>query len=186
MFILIIKNIYYKGLKYNHKIKVMKIVLFDLGDTLEHNDKLLPGAFETLSNIKKINDNQNQPVILALISDFLPAKSPDEIEKIKEKYYNILDNLGIRSFFHPVNERVTLSTEIDVNKPNKEIFRYAIDKISKDLSFKEVVYITENKNHINAVREMEINGIHFKGPGQQEGEIENLIDLIPRIQKLIS
>jgi|SRR3954466_7586351 len=164
----------------------MKIVLFDLGDTLEHNDTLLPGAFETLSNIKKINDDQNQPVILALISDFLPAKSPDEIEAVKKKYYNILDNLGIRSFFEPVNERVTLSTEINVNKPNEEIFRYAIDKISKGLSFKEVIYITENRDHVTATNKMGINGIHFKGPGQEEGATENLIDLIPIIQKLIS
>src|SRR4029078_12125915 len=108
----------------------MKIVLFDLGDTLEHNDRLLPGAMDTLSQIQKINDNQNKPVILALISDFLPANSPEEKEKVLEQYYNILDNLGIRSFFKPVKERVTLSTEIDVNKPDERIFRYAIDKIS--------------------------------------------------------
>ena len=30
----------------------MKIVIFDLGNTLEHNDKLITGAFETLSNIR--------------------------------------------------------------------------------------------------------------------------------------
>jgi|SRR6476469_3652070 FMN phosphatase YigB (HAD superfamily) len=164
----------------------MKIVIFDLGNTLEHNDKLITGAFETLSNIQKMYDDKNQPVMLALISDFLQANSQDEIKEIKEKYYKILDNLDIRPFFEPVNERVTLSTEIDVNKPEPRIFRYAIDKISKGLSFKEVIYITENKDHVIATNEMGINGIHFKGPGQKDGEIENLIDLIPKIQKLIS
>ena len=164
----------------------MKIVLFDLGDTLEYNDKLITGAFETLSNLQKMHDDKNQPVILALISDFLPANTPEEIKEIKEKYYKILNNLGIRPFFEPVNERVTLSTEIGVNKPDPRIFRYAIDKISKGLSFKEVIYITENKDHVIATNEMGINGIRFKGPGQRDGEIENLIDLIPKIQKLLS
>jgi FMN phosphatase YigB (HAD superfamily) len=167
----------------------MKIVLFDLGDTLEHNDRLLPGAMDTLSQIQKINDNQNKPVILALISDFLPANSPEEKEKVLEQYYKILDNLGIRSFFKPVKERVTLSTEIDVNKPDERIFRYAIDKISNGLSFKDVIYITENKEHVDAVRQFRpaaMNAIHFKGPGQQEGEIKNLTELIPKIQNLIS
>src|SRR6476469_5328903 len=148
----------------------MKIVIFDLGNTLEHNDKLITGAFETLSNIQKMYDDKNQPVMLALISDFLQANSQDEIKEIKEKYYKILDNLDIRPFFEPVN------------KPEPRIFRYAIDKISKGLSFKEVIYITENKDHVIATNEMGINGIHFKGPGQKDGEIENLIDLIPKIK----
>jgi len=63
----------------------MKIVIFDLGNTLEHNDKLITGAFETLSNIQKMYDDKNQPVMLALISDFLQANSQDEIKEIKEK-----------------------------------------------------------------------------------------------------
>lgn len=30
-----------------------------------------------------------------------------------------------------------------------------------------------------------MNAIHFKGPGQQDGDVENLIDLIPLIEKII-
>ena len=169
----------------------MKIILFDLGDTLEHNDVLLPGATETLSEIETIKDDQNQPVVLALISDFRHANNQNdqnEIKAIRQEYYEIVDNLGIRSFFRPEDVRITLSTDIGINKAEKEIFMYAIDKVSKGLSFNDVIFITEKKIHVDAVREFSpvpMNAIHFKGPGQNEGEVENLIELVPKIKEMV-
>lgn len=108
----------------------MKIVLFDLGDTLEHENILLPGAINTLSSIQNMKDDKNQPVALALISDFYEANNPDELKARQNEYYEIIQSLGIRSFFEPVGKRVTLSTEVGVTKPDKKIFRVAVDKIS--------------------------------------------------------
>lgn len=173
--------------------KIVKIVLFDLGDTLEHKDHLthedtlLPGAIETLSSIKQMRDSNNQPVILGLVSDYGLPRDPGNQNDIKEKqdkYYGIIENLGIHSFFSPVNERVTLSIEVGVEKPKEEIFRAAVDKVSKDLSFDNVVFITEKKEHVDAVRQFRpaMHAIHFKGPGQQNGDVEKLKDLIPKIE----
>lgn len=169
----------------------MKIILFDLGETLEHNDVLLPGAKEMLLEIETIKDDQNQSVVLGLISDYRRANNQDdqnEIKAIRQEYCTIVENLGILSFFQPEDIRITLSTEIGVNKPNEEIFRYAINKIYKDLSFNNVIFITENKIHVDIVRKFgppAMNAIHFKGSGQNEGDVENLMELVPKIKKMV-
>jgi FMN phosphatase YigB (HAD superfamily) len=170
----------------------VKIVLFDLGDTLEHEDPvthedtLLPGAIETLSSIKDMKDSNNQPVILGLASDFGLPRDPgnqNDIKEKQEKYYRIIKKLGIDSFFVPFNERVTLSIEVGIEKPKEEFFRAAVNKVSNGLSFDNVIFITENKEHVDAVCQFSpaaMNAIHFKGLGQH---VEKLTDLIPKIEE---
>ena len=48
----------------------MKVILFDLGKTLEFNGGLLPGAIELLSFIKTMNTANGDSHDIALISDF--------------------------------------------------------------------------------------------------------------------
>jgi FMN phosphatase YigB (HAD superfamily) len=166
----------------------VKIVLFDLGNTLmnEDEDILLPGATETLSSIQQMKDTNNQPVILGLASNYGLSNNEEVIKRAQEKYYWDLEKLGIVSFFEPLNQKVTLSIEVGVEKPKEEFFRAAVDKVSVSLSFDNVIFITENKEHVDAVRQFRpaaMNAIHFKGPGQHNGEIEKLKDLIPLIKE---
>ena len=46
----------------------MKVVLFDLGKTLEDQDVLLPGARETLQAIQEMRDHSEEAAALALVS----------------------------------------------------------------------------------------------------------------------
>ena len=165
----------------------MKIVLFDLGDTLEdqERDVLLPGARKTLQAIQAMRDSSGKAPALALVSDFDMPESPDEIPSIEERYFAILDDLGIRSFFEPVSKRVTLSTEVGVFKPDKRIFQAAVKKIDKHASFRDVVFITENLQHVKKARRLKIKAIHFKGPKQTEGDVKKLPDLIPLIEEFL-
>lgn len=166
--------------------KFMKIILFDLGQTLEDQEVLLPGALETLSAIKNMYDpNNKESPILALLSDYYEAKNSEEIEILRKQYYELLDRLGIRSFFEPLSERVTLSTEVGVKKPNEKIFRVGIDKIHKDLPYHHVIFITDDPNHIIGARELGMTAIHFQGPGQNTGEVHKLIELIPLVSRLL-
>jgi FMN phosphatase YigB (HAD superfamily) len=165
----------------------MKVVLFDLGNTLEdqQRDVLLPGARKTLTAIQAMRDPKNIPPVLALISDFDMPSSPDEIPAIRERYVAILNHLGIRAFFEPILKRVTLSTEVGVFKPDKKIFKAAISKIDRRLTFKDVLFITENLGHVQKARLLEMKAIHFKGPGQTTGEVSKLVDLIPLIERFV-
>jgi FMN phosphatase YigB (HAD superfamily) len=164
----------------------MKIILFDLGQTLEDHDVLLPGAVDLLSAIKGMRDSNNEPPFIALVSNFEKANTPEEIGPIRNKYFRILDKLKIRSFFEPVEERVTLSTEVCVEKPHIRIFRTAVDKIQKDLSFGNVIFITENKEHIDKAGGYGMATIHFKPPGQTNGDVDSLTKMIPKINEFLS
>ena len=105
----------------------MKIILFDLGNTLENTQNkhiLMDGALDLLEAIQDMRDPNGDTPVIALVSDF--DNSPAE-------YYNILEDLGLSSFFNPYTKKVTLSIEVGVKKPDEKIFRTAINKIQKDL-----------------------------------------------------
>lgn len=163
----------------------MKIILFDLGRTLEDRDVLLPGARETLQAIQVMRDSSGEAVAMALVSDFDMPNRLEQIPVIRQQYYDILDSLGIRSFFEPVSERVTLSTEVGVFKPDEKIFRAVVEKIDEDLSFQFVIFITENLAHVEAARDLGMTAVHFKEPGQTTGDADRPVDLIPIVQAFL-
>jgi hypothetical protein len=160
----------------------MKIVLFDLGKTLEDDDILLPGARETLAAIAAMHDAAGDPAVLAVVSNFDMPTSPEVIDPIRQRYYDILENLGIRSFFEPVAQRVTLSTEVGVPKPRRRIFQAAVDKVDPRRRFEDVIFITEDPEHVAAARRFGMEAVHFQGPGQSSGDIQRLVDLIPLVE----
>jgi len=165
----------------------MKIVLFDLGDTLEdqETEELLPGARDTLDAIKRMRDSSRHAPVLALVSDFDMPDSPEEIPAIRQRYFAILEDLSIRSFFEPVSKRVTLSTEVGVFKPDKKIFQAVLEKLGRHLEFKDVLFITEKLDHVEKARLLKMQAIHFKGPRESSGEVEKLVDLIPMVKKFL-
>src|SRR5512132_596333 len=98
----------------------MKVILFDLGNTLENTQVggLLPGALKALKAIQEMKGADGKPAVLALVSDFgdIPA-TPAQIDASLQEYLEIIDNLGIRKFFEPVSKRITLSTQAGATKP---------------------------------------------------------------------
>jgi FMN phosphatase YigB (HAD superfamily) len=167
----------------------MKMVLFDLGQTLEDvvdgEDVLLPGARETLEAICTMRDANGEAPVLALVSDFgdIPA-TPAQILASQKAYYKLLEKLGIRSFFEPVAQRVTLSAEAGRAKPDRQIFQAVIEKIP-GLHVGDVLFITEHRGHVEAARHLQMQAIHFRGPGQTTGDVDKLVDLIPHVQRFV-
>ena len=163
----------------------MKIILFDLGNTLEDVEQggLLPGATETLEAILAMRDANGNAPVLALVSDFgeIPA-TLEQIQASQREYFGILQDLGILRYFEPVVRRVTLSTEVGAAKPSRRIFQAVIDKIGGRLLFQDVMFITERRSHVNAARDLGMKAIHFKGPGEISGDVTLPLDLIPLVR----
>jgi FMN phosphatase YigB (HAD superfamily) len=154
----------------------MKIILFDLGDTLEYKKDsvsvLRDDALELLSGIQYLHDNDRKNLVVGLISDW---------DQESVKYYHLLEELGISHFFKPHPEKVTLSNEVGVTKPHEKIFRTAIDKIQKDLQYRNVMFITEKRDHIIAARKYGMMAIKINFPGKKDGEVNTLIEMLPFI-----
>ena len=160
----------------------MKMVLFDLGDTLEHNDELLPGAVKTLESIAKMRDPDGAPVVLSLGSDFeMPTQSSD-LPHIREKYYAILRKLGIDRFFQPLASRVTLSSEVGVFKPAAAFFEAVVAKTASDMRFADVLFVSENRIHVDTARRLGMHALSVCPPDGTGGDMTSLAELIPHVQ----
>ena len=101
----------------------------------------------------------------------------------------MLKDLDLEKFFVPLDERVTLSSEVGVEKPDERIFRASIDKIKKGLPYDRVFFVTEDKTHIEAAGKLGIVAIwfnRFKDTNNNSYEkINSLIDLNPLINSLL-
>jgi len=115
----------------------MKVVLFDLGQTLENNGALRDDAIETLKYIQNLRDANDQPPILGLASD---NEFPDtNAHQARERYYNLItNNYKIAKYFEPLDTNVTLSKDVGATKDeNLQLFmQTAIDKIDNKVLMK--------------------------------------------------
>jgi phosphoglycolate phosphatase-like HAD superfamily hydrolase len=164
----------------------VKLILFDLGQTLEDRDVLLPGALETLEALAGLGDGDRPAPLLGLVSDYDMPTEPGQVPIIEQRYYALLERLGIRTFFEPVAERVTLSTQVGASKPDESVFRAAVVKADAGLRFRDVLFVTENRGHVEAARRLGLAAVHLRGPGQPEGEIESLAELVPLVRAFLT
>jgi hypothetical protein len=165
----------------------MKIVFFDLGRTLEYDGVLLPGAIETLRAITQMRDSRGEAPVLGLISDYFLTEDPAEVPGYQRQYYAELERLGIRSFFEPLAERVTLSTEVGVLKPDERIFRAAVDRIAPGLGYGDTFFTTDTLDHVQAARRLGMTAYHLAVRREAPaGDLDNLADLIPLVHAFLA
>ena len=103
----------------------MVMVLFDLGETLESGGALRDGALETLQELAALRDGACPAVVLCLLSDTRDPADAADVAAVRAEYLDLLGELGIRGFFEPLSQRVTLSAEVGVRKPAAAAFRAA-------------------------------------------------------------
>lgn len=163
----------------------MRYIFFDLGDTLETNDVLRPGARQTLLDVAALRDDRGQLPKLGLISDFHQAATPADVPGIEAEYRQLLVDLTLEEFFRPFEQAVTLSTHVGVFKPDRRIFRRALDKFDPEAHFHDAIFVTETKAHVLAARELGLHALHIRPPNQGGGDVPDLPSLVPHIKRLL-
>ena len=113
---------------------MIRVALFDLGLTLVDSlNRPFPHVKEALQTIQSFTTAKGKPLLLGLVSDFdmpAPPATPAKIAAIFDRYLAVLDQTGLRSFFEPVQRRVTLSTHAGVFKPDRKIFETALRRLA--------------------------------------------------------
>ena len=143
----------------------MVMVLFDLGETLESGGALRDGALETLQELAALRDGAGPAVVLCLLSDTRDPADAADVAAVRAEYLALLDELGIRGFFEPLSRRVTLSAEVGVRKPAAAAFRAAVTRADTALRFADVVFVTENAEHVRAARRLGMTAVQVRPAG---------------------
>src|SRR5215475_4865876 len=114
---------------------MIKALLLDLGGTLiDAQEKVFPGVLDALRVIETFETAEHKPLVVCLVSDFTMPEPRTEaaIAAAFADYLKILDRTGLRSLFEPVDERVTLSTQVGMRKPAAALFQAALTRAKVD------------------------------------------------------
>ena len=147
---------------------MIRVVMFDLGQTLiDANNQPFPHVTEALAAMA------NQSFLSCLVSDFDMSLTPAVAMR---RYLAILGAAGLRSFFEPVNKRVTLSNHAGVTKPNRKIFRKALERLDQPgAPLTACLFITENAAHVEAARKLRMKSLQFGADFSDWSQLPGLI-----------
>jgi FMN phosphatase YigB (HAD superfamily) len=143
---------------------MIRALLLDLGDTLiDSGNKVFPGVQDALGVLETFETEDHKPLVLCLVSDFtMPEpRTAAAIAAAFADYLHVLDKTGLRSFFEPVDERVTLSTHVGVKKPAAAVFEAALKRAKVDAPITDAMFITEHAGHVAACRKLGMTALQF-------------------------
>ena len=177
----------------------MKVILFDLGDTLVErfgtSYRLIEGAMDLLKDINSMNNANNEKIVMGIVTDThdpneLPLSENHKLIK-KNLVLQILERTNIKEYFEPTDTRLTLSSDIGFTKSQnlKEFVNNAINKISNNISIDDIIFVTELVDHIIAAKSLGIKTFHYNPQihsSNDDDTINKLVDLIPKIQVLLN
>lgn len=148
--------------------------MLDLGKTLIHKTaggdyEPFPHVHSAIDELNRIRCQDGTQAYTCLVSDFGDASTPADIPKEFAKFIEILERVGFRGRFEPVEERVTLSTHAGVKKPDPRLFDLALQRLGSKASFSECLFITEEAGHIAACLALGMDTLHFGLPEDQGG-----------------
>src|SRR5262245_13140172 len=112
---------------------MIRVVMFDLGQTLvDEHQRPFDHVREALTAIAGFRTSDSRPLSSCLVSDFTlvtPPVTPAKVRPVFQEYLAVLEATGLRQFFEPVDRRVTLSTHVGTNKPDRAVFTKALSRL---------------------------------------------------------
>ncbi len=142
-------------------MSAIRVIMFDFGQTLVHQrpggQQLVPYEHveAALTAIGEFTTPSGDPLHSCLVSDYEPVPpplTPAEVAQYFASYLAILDQTGLRRFFEPVEQRVTLSIHAGATKPKRAVFEKAIERLGVDAKLANCLLITEHGDHVRSVR----------------------------------
>ncbi|MFA5966987.1 MAG: HAD family phosphatase [Patescibacteria group bacterium] len=149
-------------------------------------DKVMLGEMTEKELFKDIINKFNIPAEVALLEERSTHLNPipevwEFVKKLQYKYkLIILSNLGRdwvklrEEQFHISDwfDEVVWSCDVGINKPDRRIFNYIIDKFALDPE--ACVFIDDKQNNIDAAQSFGMKGIVYQNPPQLEQDLAAL------------
>jgi hypothetical protein len=170
---------------------MIRVVMFDLGMTLVDADRRpFPHVEDALTAIEGFKTADGKPLRSCLVSDFKMASPPVTAAKVTalfNEYLAILDATGLRPFFEPVSKRVTLSTHVGAEKPDRKIFETALQRLGADVPLEECLFITEEAAHIEKARDtLKMATLEFRSAESSAFDFDDWADAPALIANLVA
>jgi hypothetical protein len=150
---------------------MIRLALFDLGDTLIHDHAALPHARDALQAIRRFALADGSSLPIGIVSDDAlppPPLSEAEIVASEARFQESLAATGLRDLFDPFARCVTTATRAGVNKPDRRIFERAVQRSGVAASLGECLFVTEHSGHLAACQNLGMRVLRFgSGPGIQ-------------------
>jgi beta-phosphoglucomutase-like phosphatase (HAD superfamily) len=143
--------------------QMIRLIFFDLGETLIHQNEPLPNVVQALTALAAFKTQAGSALMLSIVSDFGTDGSVSEshIRAFESEFVEILRSAGIMPFFQPFETRVTISARAGVRKPDRTVFEVAAKRSGLHVELSECLFITENKAHLLAARNYGITVLGF-------------------------
>lgn len=142
---------------------MIRVVMLDLGNTLTDGVKPIDHVPDALNALSLFVNADGQPLSFCLVSDFYLAEpfTQANVALRFSEFLDILEQIGLRDFFEPVDKRVTLSTHANVRKPDRRVFTTALARLGLDMGLESCLFVTENDEHIQACKAMGMQTLTF-------------------------
>lgn len=163
----------------------MKLVLLALGDALEVDGVLRPGALETLRGIADLRVGGRPAAVLGLLSDVDVPAAAEDLPTVRQRHHALLEQLGIRHLFEPLADRLTLAAEVGVRTPAPAVFRAAVARAEPGLTFGEVLFVSGDRGHVLAARRLGLRATEVGVPGRPGGGVPDLPGLLPVVRAFV-
>src|SRR5262245_31007315 len=170
---------------------MIRVVMFDLGMTLVDAElHPFPHVTDALTAIVEFKTGDGKPLRCCLVSDFtMPTKpvTDAKIAALFEEYLAILNQTGLRRFFEPVNERVTLSAHAGVSKPNAKIFKKALERLGAMVPLEDCLLITEDASHVGEARTtLKMKALLFRSAASSQFDFDDWAEAPVLIANLVA
>ena len=143
---------------------MIRLMLFDLGETLIHDGAPFPHVLDALTTIAGFNADDGQRLALGIVSDYGSPQDwghEDRIQAREAEFAAILRTAGIEAWFQPFERCVTISARAGVNKPDPRIFELAVHRSGLNAQLSECLFVTENVSHLLAARSLGLSILGF-------------------------
>lgn len=138
-------------------------LFLDLGETLIHDGQPFEHVIPSLKTISEFQTQTGDPLFIGLISDFgTPSETESELSDQENEFRQILEDARLTEFFDPFENKVTISARAGVRKPDHRIFDLAIGRSGVNATLEDCVFVTENKSHLLAARQLGMKVLGFR------------------------
>ncbi len=118
------------------------LLLFEFEDTLiDNRGKLFPHVGEAVKTMKGFETENGKKLVMSLVSVVASSESPNP-DGVFDQLVSRLETLGLRSFFEPVSQGVTLLEHAGAERIYRHLFEIAVSRSRSDVAPDQCVFLT--------------------------------------------